>query len=85
MTALDFETLLLMQDGKCAICLTDNPKRWHLDHDHDTGIIRGILCMGCNITLGHVQAMTRRTNAGLVHAADRIGAYLASPPTDVLR
>ena len=45
------------QNYKCACCGTDKPgiktKRWHIDHCHDTGIIRGLLCHGCNLGIGH--------------------------------
>lgn len=47
----------LRKDG-CAICgRTDVPGRWennlHIDHDHATGKIRGVLCHGCNVAIGH--------------------------------
>lgn len=49
----DFDRLLASQDGRCAICETPNPQRfWHIDHDHSTGEIRGILCNLCNVGLG---------------------------------
>lgn len=42
------------QDGKCAICKTDKPGKrgFHIDHDHETGVIRKLLCRACNNGLG---------------------------------
>lgn len=52
-----FRKMLKNQGNKCAICrspVPDNPKRrWHVDHNHKTGKIRGILCHNCNVALGH--------------------------------
>jgi hypothetical protein len=50
----DFDTMLASQGNKCAICKSEkhNSKNWMIDHDHETGEIRGILCHGCNIGLG---------------------------------
>lgn len=47
--------LLAAQGGVCAICRIDNPRSrfsWHIDHDHNTGAVRGILCARCNQMLG---------------------------------
>lgn len=48
--------LLELQDGRCGICKTDNPgsrtTRFHIDHCHDTGKVRGLLCNDCNLGLG---------------------------------
>ncbi len=37
----------------CAICLTGKPE--HVDHDHRTGKVRGILCFNCNGAPGQVR------------------------------
>ena len=48
----DRENLIAVQDGKCAIC-SDNTKTLQVDHDHETGAYRGMLCPQCNMGLGH--------------------------------
>ena len=54
-----FEALWTSQDGKCAICdqaLSTTEKRGHaIDHNHETGKVRGLLCSGCNTGLGLMQ------------------------------
>lgn len=55
---ITFEQYLLIfsqQNGKCSICsvtLVLRNKNTHLDHNHTTGKIRGILCKFCNNGLG---------------------------------
>lgn len=48
--------ILAEQGGRCAICRTGAPlgpqRRWHMDHDHATGALRGVLCAACNTALG---------------------------------
>ncbi len=41
------DKLLAVQNGKCAIC-GDDCHTPQLDHDHITGLIRGVLCRTCN-------------------------------------
>ena len=56
LTPEDYDRMLAAQGGRCAICGTDNPggqgNRLHVDHDHETGRVRGLLCQGCNARLG---------------------------------
>jgi len=50
-----YDRMLAGQNGCCAICGKHHTEfRWGLcvDHDHDTGNIRGLLCTGCNARLG---------------------------------
>lgn len=53
LTVEEYERLLASQGGVCAICGgPQTGKNWHVDHDHATGKVRGILCSGCNTGLG---------------------------------
>jgi len=51
----EFDAILELQKGRCAICgaSPDNKYSLHLDHCHATGVIRGILCRRCNHGIGH--------------------------------
>ncbi len=41
------------QESRCAICnKAPSKKRLHIDHDHDTGAVRALLCTSCNTGLG---------------------------------
>src|SRR5262252_3864930 len=40
------------QEGKCAICGKVPSRTMHLDHDHKTLVVRGLLCYSCNTKLG---------------------------------
>lgn len=52
-TQADYEAILAMQGGGCAICGKAPGKiSLHVDHDHETGEVRGLLCVGCNNALG---------------------------------
>jgi len=47
------DAMLIAQSGRCAICLsTFEEGTFSIDHFHDTGIVRGLLCNNCNNGLG---------------------------------
>lgn len=47
-----FEALVLAQLGKCAVCDANEATDLHVDHDHRTGKVRGLLCGKCNKAIG---------------------------------
>lgn len=70
----EYGKLYLFQGQVCAICrrATGGTRALSVDHDHKTGLVRGLLCRPCNNLLGHL-----RDDIG---AAQRIVRYLAHPP-----
>jgi hypothetical protein len=49
-----YNQMFVNQNGKCAICGRSpvGAERFHVDHDHNTGKIRGLLCLQCNHGIG---------------------------------
>ncbi len=51
-TIEEYDALVVRQNGRCGICGTDQPsartRYWNVDHCHETGQIRGLLCAACN-------------------------------------
>lgn len=70
----DYDRLLEIQSGRCAICqwATGKSRRLSVDHDHKTERVRGLLCRPCNDLLGHARDD--------VEFFVRAIAYLTSPP-----
>jgi hypothetical protein len=47
-----YAAMLGHQGGRCALCPSEpKTRRLHVDHDHDTGEVRGLLCHRCNRAL----------------------------------
>jgi len=59
----DYNAMFSKQGGCCAICQEPH-KKLHIDHCHNTGMVRGLLCSGCNLGLGHF-----RDNPKFMYAA----------------
>jgi hypothetical protein len=57
-TPEEYDALFAAQGFACAVCLTTAPEtktKWHLDHNHSTGRVRGVLCHHCNLMLGNAK------------------------------
>ncbi len=52
LTREEFEVLRAALDDRCAICRVTFTATPHIDHDHATGRVRGLLCRRCNTGLG---------------------------------
>lgn len=70
MTVETFLALLASQGGKCAACGDELVLglKTHVDHDHDTGLVRALLCRGCNLAEGLLQGSAMR--------ARKLAAYI---------
>lgn len=55
-TLEEYDAMLDEQGGGCAICTSTDPghgkRHFCVDHDHETGRVRGLLCKDCNTGLG---------------------------------
>lgn|SRR5690606_24189958 len=73
------QQLLMKQAGKCKLCLR-RPAVPCLDHCHSEGVVRGVLCRGCNALLGKIENNAARNGlrgADLNTYLMNIPAYLA--------
>lgn len=76
LSAADYQRLLAFQGGACAGCKGVRKYRLNVDHDHATGLVRGLLCRRCNKLLRDV----RDSIDVLAGAID----YLRTPPAQLL-
>jgi hypothetical protein len=54
LTVDEYESFVAAHSGRCAICCDEAAagKRLHIDHDHNSKNVRGMLCVRCNNGLG---------------------------------
>lgn len=74
-TLEEYDQMVGIQGGKCAICGGKNPngKRLHVDHNHKTGKIRGLLCFECNTALGNMKDDIDILNKAITYLRERSG------------
>lgn len=64
LTEEDYARMLETQNDRCAICgkpqIDSKDGRFHVDHDHKTGRVRGLLCDRCNVGLGSFEDNPQR-------------------------
>jgi len=58
-TLLEYDRMYQIQGGRCAICKVHQSNydiTFHVDHNHKTGKVRGLLCFSCNFRVGRIEA-----------------------------
>lgn len=59
------------QSGECAVCRSElemtGKRGAQVDHDHESGRVRGLLCGNCNIALGHLKESVERIHGLLAY------------------
>lgn len=78
----EYQTLLANQNFSCPICEVEisdtieykGKRPVAVDHNHETGDVRGILCSMCNLMLGHARENTSILYRAIVYLSER-GAY----------
>jgi Recombination endonuclease VII len=75
LTDEEYGALHVEQDGRCAICREPETKLHHtgslcrlvVDHDHETGEVRGLLCSACNVGLGSFKDSPSRLSGAIAY------------------
>jgi len=66
------QDMLLAQQGCCKVCGVDfgtcqitkgRLRAYHIDHDHSSGQVRGLLCAHCNAAIGYIEASGASANS----------------------
>jgi hypothetical protein len=71
LTSSQYEAMLADQGGGCALCgRAPQPGRsLHVDHHHETGVVRGLLCFRCNAGIGQFREDKLRLADAIVYLA----------------
>jgi hypothetical protein len=69
LTPESYAAMLVAQEGACAICRREFDQRPCIDHDHETGAVRGLLCRPCNSAIG----LLRDDTAAMLRAVEYLG------------
>lgn len=71
----EFNDLIIKQNNKCCICnkeLIHSKNKTHVDHDHLTGKIRGVLCISCNLVIGHAKDSVETLESAIKYLKNNI-------------
>ena len=73
-TKEQYVELLVLQNFRCKICLkkADNLR---IDHDHESGKVRGLLCNACNLALGLFRDNTQVLNDAKKYIAESLRGH----------
>jgi len=79
-TQAQYDAMWLRQGKCCAICRTTDPgpRNWHIDHCHESRVVRGILCHTCNVGIGMFKDDATTLRAAAAYAARHAQLRLAN-------
>ncbi len=86
MSLRDYDELLRVQRFSCAICGSvrnfnkGKEVAFCVDHDHQTGDVRGLLCTDCNIALGHFKDCPVNISMALNYIINAVVAHRVPMP-----
>lgn len=77
-SSLAWDRMFEQQGRRCAACSATEPgpggSKWATDHCHESGIVRGVLCQGCNTALGLLNESPERILGLLSYCAAHVQA-----------
>jgi len=63
--------LIIDQDNRCKVCEISfddiKPQNAHIDHDHATRVVRGILCSNCNLGIGNFRDSIKSLERAIIY------------------
>lgn len=84
-TLATYNSMLLAQNGVCAICGKTSEKALSVDHDEMTGRVRGLLCGLCNRGIGHFQHSPQTLEKAAAYLRNCIGSPSQTPSLEAGR
>lgn len=78
LTFAQFSALLDSQEGRCAICRIEFDGEPSVDHDHQTNMVRGLLCTTCNTGLGMFKDSPERLRGAIKYLKKGVDTVVTS-------
>lgn len=54
-TSSEYDSMFMEQGGRCALCRQEPERKLEVDHHHESGQVRKLLCRKCNTLVGFVE------------------------------
>lgn len=79
-----YQEQFIKQEGKCAICgkhQSELDKALCVDHNHETGEVRGLLCSKCNAAIGSLGDSVNLLRAAITYLEDHAASRTVGAPS----